>query len=132
MYSEEGVKSAEITVENLHEISEASQKMAIMISEVNTSSQEQSLGIKQINRLMNGMEDIVQSNAASSEETAGSAEELSAQAVELHLIIDELAELVEGKKPSNSNYSNVSNPPNQMASLPVQNKIEDEVPELIF
>ncbi len=97
MYSEEGVTSAELTVETLQSISEVSNKISLMISEVNTSSNEQTLGIKQINRLMNGMEDVVQSNAAASEETAGSAEELSAMAIELHLIIDELAELVDGK-----------------------------------
>lgn len=97
-YSEEGAGAAEVAVNNLYEIRDSSKSMMTLMEELNNSSNQQTHAIQQINRLMNGMDNIVQSNAATAEETAGSAEELSAQAIELHAIIDDCAELLNGIK----------------------------------
>lgn len=97
-YSSEGATAAEEAVENLHSIKSSSEKMKNLMGELNHSSKEQTIAVGQINRLMNSMEDIVQSNAAMAEQTAGSAEELSAQAIELRSIITDCAKLLNGEK----------------------------------
>ncbi len=55
-------------------------KTAHLVEEIATASTEQKSGVDQINVAIQSLNDVVQSNAASSEELATSAEELNAQA----------------------------------------------------
>jgi methyl-accepting chemotaxis protein len=66
------------------------------ISEVASSSQEQSTGISQIASTITQMDKITQANAANAEETASSSEQLTAQAEDLRTATESLARLVGG------------------------------------
>lgn len=72
------------------------QKVTAMIGEINTASAQQAQGIDQINAAMAQLENVTQSNAASSEEAAAASEELSAQAAELDALVMTLVNLIGG------------------------------------
>lgn len=65
-----------------------------MVKEIAASSKEQSVGIEQLNSVMNEMDKSIQENASSSEESASGAEELAAQAHEMSTIVNEISVLV--------------------------------------
>ena len=64
-----------------------------LVSEINSSSREQSRGIDDIATSIQKMEGVTQSNAASAEQTAAAVEELSMQAKGLKDIVQDLAAL---------------------------------------
>jgi methyl-accepting chemotaxis protein len=67
----------------LSQIVPAIRKTSELVQEISAASEEQSLGIGQINSAMAHLSESTQSNAASSEELAATAEELSGQAATL-------------------------------------------------
>jgi len=69
-----------------------------LVAETANASNEQNLGISQVNIAVSEMDKVTQSNAASAEETASSAAELHSQAMALKSSVDELVELVNGEK----------------------------------
>jgi methyl-accepting chemotaxis protein len=73
-------------------------KIAVLIDEIETASQEQAQGIDQINKAVVEMDTVVQRNAASAEESASASEEMNAQAVQLTHFVRELTEVVGGKQ----------------------------------
>ncbi|MDX9972031.1 MAG: methyl-accepting chemotaxis protein [FCB group bacterium] len=77
-------------------IRDSTSSIALLINGVATASQEQSLGIEQINTAVAHIDEITQANAAFSEEAAASSEELSAQAQELNEVVRALRKLVGG------------------------------------
>ncbi|MDR0549036.1 MAG: methyl-accepting chemotaxis protein [Deltaproteobacteria bacterium] len=86
------------TSENFHTVSGTSAKVAQLVSEVAEASREQSQGITQIATAMNQMDKVTQSNAASAEEAASSASNLSTQADSLTQSIEEISRLVFGQR----------------------------------
>lgn len=68
-----------------------------LIIEVASACNEQSAGLKQISDAVVHMEQVTQSNSASSEEGAAVAQELSAQAAEVQALVSQLHEMVDGK-----------------------------------
>lgn len=72
--------TTETAVENLQNVLPDVHKTAHLVEEIATASTEQKSGVDQINVAIQSLNDVVQSNAASSEELATSAEELNAQA----------------------------------------------------
>jgi methyl-accepting chemotaxis protein len=63
------------------------EKTARYVQEIASASNEQSLGVDQINNALSDLNHIIQENAASSEELATSAEELASQAAQLKEMI---------------------------------------------
>jgi len=63
------------------------EKTAKLVQEIASASNEQSLGVEQINNALAALNHIIQQNAASSEELATSAEELASQAAQLKEMI---------------------------------------------
>ena len=90
----EGVQLSERLSVSLAQIVEAVRKVDELVAEITTASKEQSEGIRQINGAISSMDQVTQTNAASSEETASAAEELRAQAKVLDDAIGELSALV--------------------------------------
>lgn len=72
--------TTQTAVENLQSVLPDVHKTAHLVEEIATASTEQKSGVDQINVAIQSLNDVVQSNAASSEELATSAEELNAQA----------------------------------------------------
>jgi methyl-accepting chemotaxis protein len=70
--------------------------VAALVSEVATASEQQASGVEQINTAVGQMDHITQSNAANAEESASASEELSAQAVELKDMVEQLLVVVNG------------------------------------
>lgn len=69
-----------------------------LVGDIANAAREQSLGIEQINSAMTQMEKVTQGNAASAEETASAAEELSAQARSMQEMVARLRRFVGGKQ----------------------------------
>ncbi len=75
------------TAQSLQEIIEGITKVTDLVGEIASASKEQVTGIDQINQALTQIDQVTQSNAASAEEGASAAQELSAQAVHLKKMV---------------------------------------------
>ncbi|HLO39446.1 MAG TPA: methyl-accepting chemotaxis protein [Phycisphaerales bacterium] len=92
--SRNGVAISEEVAKTLDEIKLASEKVDALISEIAIAGKEQAQGIEQVNLAVSQMDKVTQVTAATAEESASAAEEMSSQAVVLNSVVDELVELV--------------------------------------
>jgi methyl-accepting chemotaxis protein len=67
-----------------------------LIEGIANASNEQAQGVEQVNTAVSDMDKVTQQNAAGAEESASAAEQLSAQAVAVNQVVEELAMLVHG------------------------------------
>lgn len=81
------VKTAETAGKLLDEIVPSISKTSDLVQEIAAASQEQSLGVSQINTAVGQMNQITQQNAAASEELAATAEQMSSQTEQLQLLM---------------------------------------------
>ena len=79
-----GVDVAQRVAESLRATVENSERVGHLIQEIAAASQEQSQGIDQINKAVSQMDQVTQQNAASAEEGASAAQQLTAQAEALN------------------------------------------------
>lgn len=77
---ESGTKLANETAEALNKIVSEVSKAADLVGEIAVASNEQALGVEQINQGIMQISDVVQTTSATAEETAAASEELSSQA----------------------------------------------------
>jgi methyl-accepting chemotaxis protein len=84
-----GVKITEEVAMSLGQIVDRTQKVGDLIAEIAAASNEQALGIEQVNTAVAQMNIVTQQNAANSEESASAAEELNSQAAELASMVNE-------------------------------------------
>jgi methyl-accepting chemotaxis protein/methyl-accepting chemotaxis protein-1 (serine sensor receptor) len=75
-------------------IADDSNKIHVLVNEVNVASQEQSRGIEQVAKAVTQMEAVTQRAAASAEESASASTELTAQASALKNVVARLSGLV--------------------------------------
>ena len=80
----------------MRDILARSREVDDLVAEIVRASSEQSKGIAQITTTLSGMDKVTQGTAARAEESAGSAEELSAQATTMRRAVAQLFELIEG------------------------------------
>ena len=66
----------------MREVVASAQRVAVIMSEISLATQEQSLGIDQINVAIAQMDQVTQQNAALVEEAAAAAESLQEQAAQ--------------------------------------------------
>jgi len=71
-------------------------KVKMLVDEVNLGSQEQARGIDQIGKAILQMEQVTQKTAASAEQSAAAAEELTAQSASMKNVVERLTALVGG------------------------------------
>jgi methyl-accepting chemotaxis protein len=83
----------------IHMITGEFSRIKILVDEINLGSEEQAKGTGQIGRVITQMEQSTQMSAASAEESASVAEELTAQSVSLSKIVNRLADLVGRNEP---------------------------------
>ena len=93
----QGVQLTEKVAKSLSEIVDKARQVDQLVAEVCTASREQSQGVQQITAAVTQMDKVVQSNAASAEESASAAEELNAQSFALREAVGELLGLVGGR-----------------------------------
>jgi methyl-accepting chemotaxis protein len=93
-----GVKLSSDVADALNNIVVKARQVDQLAAEVATASNEQTQGIGQINIAVAQVDKVTQTNAASAEETAGAAAELTAQAHEMNEAVADLIRLVGGVK----------------------------------
>jgi methyl-accepting chemotaxis protein len=86
--AEVGTKIANNTKAALDQIVTGVDKAAILVAEIAAASNEQATGIAQINRGIEQVAQVVQTNSATAEESAASSEELSGQAQVLKQMVN--------------------------------------------
>ncbi|HCT83730.1 MAG TPA: hypothetical protein DF296_00850 [Candidatus Margulisbacteria bacterium] len=94
--AEKGVSVSSIASGTMEAIIESAEKVAVLVQDVATATEEQMKGISQVNNAVAQMNTVVQANASNSEEAASANEQLSAQAKELIHIVHLLIKTVEG------------------------------------
>lgn len=80
---ESGSRQVDEAGRTMHEIVASIQKVTALMGNISTASNEQSVGIEQVNQAINQMDDNTQQNAAMVEEAAAAAESLEEQAMSL-------------------------------------------------
>ena len=78
------------------EIESESQNVGRLVNEISAASNEQAQGVNQVNIAVAQMDKVTQTNAATSEEAASAASELSQQADNLNALVERLAGVVYG------------------------------------
>ena len=130
-----GSEMVNSTADNFQTVETHSSKVAELLAEVAEASKEQSQGIGQITTAMTQMDKVTQSNAASAEESASAAGQLSLQAHNLLDAVDEMTALVHGAKNASSGSagSSSSRPVRQISprvaeskSLPMASRSKDD------
>jgi len=92
----DGSKLAATAREAFSGVTHGTEKVGRLMEQIAAASNEQSIGIKQVNLALVEAEKVVQQNAASGEETASVAEELFGQAEQMRQTVESLLGLVAG------------------------------------
>lgn len=95
--------------ESLTEINDESNKVSELLGEITTASQEQEIGIGQINKAISQMERVLQSNASTAQESATSATQLSGYSDNIKCIMNNLNMLINGINHSLDKTLNINN-----------------------
>ncbi len=96
--AENGVAVSKDVANIFKQITESIRKVTQLISDISAAGNEQRHGIDEIRTSVTRMEEVTQSNAATSEESASVSEELLAQSKELSHIVNALAQIIGSSK----------------------------------
>ncbi|WII71222.1 methyl-accepting chemotaxis protein [Bdellovibrio sp. 22V] len=105
---ERGTQKSAKSGDMLKNIVQSVKKVSDLNTEISLASEEQSTGIQQISKAMNQLDQSVQSNAASSEEIAGTADEINTQAQIMKAVVDELNLVVYGEREASASAQVIS------------------------
>lgn len=94
--TKEGSALVEKTSNEFQEVASKVVKSGELIAEITAASQEQTIGIGQINKAVAEMDKVTQQNAASAEEAASASELMNTQAEDMRWFVRELVSLVNG------------------------------------
>lgn len=103
---ESGAMLADNAGKTMHEVVESVQRVSNIIAEISSASQEQSLGINQVNIAITHMDDVTQQNAALVEEAAAGAESLEEQT---HVLEESISFFRTKKKYDSLDSNNIDN-----------------------
>jgi len=95
--SENGVLINNEVLTNFQDITEKVNKVSQVVAEIAEASEQQDMGISQVNKAVEQLNQLTQQNAANAEESASAAEEMSSQS-------EEMRSMVAGFKLSRSGY----------------------------
>ncbi len=107
--SKNGVDIANQASETLNHILENSKEMTGIITDIAAASKEQSDGVSQVSTAITQMDQVTQTNAATSEESAAAAEQLNAQAAGLKDVVTILKGVVKGANATNDRFLSHTN-----------------------
>ena len=102
---EDGTGLVKIANEVFAEVASSVQKGAELVGEIAEASKEQASGIDQVNKAVNEMDKVVQSNSANAKQSASSSEEMTAQAADMNSFVNELVLLVNGEEASSGSIN---------------------------
>ncbi len=129
-----GSENVKALSENFQEIEGASQNVGKLVAEISAATNEQALGVDQVNTAVAQMDKVAQSNAATAEKSASSASELSSQSANLNNLIQDLASLVYGggKSIHHGHVDNISGKARQQEKRSKQAPaVQKQVPQQI-
>ena len=124
--SEHGVTISNKVAESFALIAERTVEVDRYVSEIASASQEQSQGVNQVNIAISQMNEVTQSNAANSEESASASDDLNTQAQAIKDSVKALQQLV-GVEKSRKEPTTHSNPKVQASprfNTPVYRKVK--------
>ncbi len=93
-----GKEKVQHVLQGFEKISDETHTVAGIVDGISSASNEQSGGVSQIMRAIAEVEAVVQRNSATAEETAGTGEELTAQALELESVVNKLVMVIKGSR----------------------------------
>jgi methyl-accepting chemotaxis protein len=94
-----GTRLVAKTNEAFVKVTSGADKINKLVTEIAAASGEQAQGIAQINKAVGLMDKVVQSNAASAEESASASEQMNAQAIQMKALVEEMTRLlIQGKQ----------------------------------
>lgn len=93
--SDTSVSIANTVKDSVEAIGEQARKVSDLLDEISVATNEQAMGVEQINKAVSQMEMALSSNATTADESASASRSLSDQAVNVKDIVDSLAILVE-------------------------------------
>ena len=96
-----GTKIADMTAEALGNVVEATNKSTELINQIAVASEEQANSVEEATKGLDQISTVVQTNSATSEESAAASEELSAQANKMRELISKFVLTRGSKKESN-------------------------------
>jgi methyl-accepting chemotaxis protein len=85
--SENGVGINMEVLKNFQEITERTSKVSQVVAEIAAASDQQDMGINQVNKAVEQLNQVTQQNAANAEESASAAEEMSSQSEEMRSMV---------------------------------------------
>ena len=92
--SRDGKAKVDLVAAAIRAIVQDSNKIKVLVDEVNVASQEQSRGIEQVAKAVTQMENVTQQAAASAQQSASASTELTAQAESLKEVVGRLSSIV--------------------------------------
>ncbi len=98
----EGAELTSTTNQAFTQVAESAAKVAGLVGEIATASNEQAQGIEQVNKAMVEMDKVIQQNAANAQESSSASQELNSQAEEMKGMVAGLVALVEGARNANN------------------------------
>jgi methyl-accepting chemotaxis protein len=115
----QGVQISAKVAEALNAIVVKARQVDELVTEVANASREQTKGITQINVAVGQMDKVTQSNAANAEESAAAAQELNGQAELMKQAVNELKQLVGGRRDGAESFAGAKKTPSISANVPV-------------
>jgi len=97
------------TNEAFLKVATGAKKAGELVGEIAVASQEQAQGIEQINKAVAAMDNVVQKNAASAEESASASKEMSAQTNQMNGFLIKLVAIAGGRN-GNEGLSSMKDP----------------------
>jgi methyl-accepting chemotaxis protein len=91
-----GTQLVERTNEDFQEVAGSVRKVNELVGEISAASSEQSRGITEVGTAISQMDKVTQQTAGNAEEIASATEELSAQAVAMQGVVQQIRDLVRG------------------------------------
>lgn len=115
---QDGVELVNRTGLSLKEILDAIRQVADIVGDIASASAEQSIGVEQVNKALNQMDEVTQQNSTLVEENAATARTLEQQAVAMNQRIAAFT-LAAGKAPARAASASASN---VVARMPMKDK----------
>lgn len=95
----------EQTMKEFYQMGDDAKAVSTLFSEISVASEQQAVGIEQVNQAIHEMDNVVQQNAANSEESAAAAQELHAQAAQMRSFIQHMMAALGGGNGNGRHHS---------------------------
>lgn len=132
------IENTIVTVKNSRDLTEQTQnafkenmeitnKVGQLVDEIAAASHEQAQGIGQIGKAVAEMDKVVQSTAASAEESASASEEMNAQAMQMKKNVKQMVTIIDGESDAGAGAAGAVSSPTVRKERTAVNKAEKKV-----